>query len=163
MSISAYFEKCLFDSRILYPFFARNSFAKSSPFWPIIILFIDSILAHFRDNIKSMKKITATLILFLFICFVGTSFAYEEVILNPVEKTTLTVPKANSIILEKEDCEDYIYQRKEEKSMYFEAEEEMFENKSGKMFSKFINEKVINNKLNRMYSDVESKFLDGEY
>lgn len=110
-----------------------------------------------------MKFANVVLIIFLFFVFIARSFAYEEVILNPVEKTTLTVPKANSIILEKEDCEDYIYQRKEEKSMYFEAEEEMFENKSGKMFSKFINEKVINNKLNRMYSDVESKFLNGEY
>ena len=103
-------------------------------------------------------------LLFLIIStFTNTSFGFEGVTLIPTERKTLGVPRSKGEMLEEINRENLARQKKEEKSSYFEAEEEVFESKAGKALSKFINEKAINNKLNCIYADVESRFLDEDY
>ena len=85
-------------------------------------------------------------LLFLFLIFflVSKSYAngYEEVRLQNYDVKSLSVPKANfekNYSLNPED---------EVESYYFEQDDEVFESKAGKAFSKFVNDKVINNKIN---------------
>ena len=103
------------------------------------------------------------LILFCTILFsANCSWAYDEINLVPVESNKIEIPKSYVDNLEKINLEKSQLKQKE-KSVYFESEEDVFENKAGKAFSKFINDKAINNKINRMYSDIESKYLDEDY
>ncbi|MBE7710744.1 MAG: hypothetical protein E7Z92_01245 [Cyanobacteria bacterium SIG31] len=111
----------------------------------------------------SKKKLASFIFLFVFIFASKATLAYEEVNLTPTEIKMLEVPKSKGEVLEEINRENNARQKREEKSIYFDAEDEVFENKAGKAFSKFINEKAINNKLNRMYVDVESRFLDDNY
>ena len=111
-----------------------------------------------------MKNIDNLFIfLLVFLSFTANAFAYDEVILIPTERRTLSTPKTYFENIEKNEDENISRIKKDEKSAYFDTEEEMFDNKAGRIFSKFVNDKVINNKLNRMYSEVETRFLDNEY
>ena len=110
-----------------------------------------------------MKKIIITAFILSYSLVPAITYGYEEVRLITNERTTLSIPKSNFEITEEIEKENAYYTRREEKPLYFEEEEDVFDNKAGKIFSKFINEKAINNKLNRMYSEIESKYLDDNY
>ena len=108
-----------------------------------------------------MKKLILIAFLLFYIILPEIAYSYEEVRLIPCGMQSLSVPKSNYEMYEKDNNDFHI--RKEEKSPYFEEEDEVFDSKAGKIFSKFINDRAINNKLNRMYSEVESKYLDTDY
>ncbi len=76
--------------------------------------------------------------------------ALETVGLHDYEIKTLKAPDKNiyekkySLNPEIEETDpDYLY-----------SEEDVFENKAGKVFSKFINDKVINNKINQFTTKI---------
>ena len=100
---------------------------------------------------KTMKKnfiikITLSLIIS---SVLSTSYAEEVINLNIRQINNLKVPESNESRLNR------VNQRSEYSSFidydkidYFTPEEEVFESKTGQIFTKFINEKAINNKIN---------------
>ena len=75
---------------------------------------------------------------------------YEEVHLQSYDVKTLNAPKASY---------EKIYSlspEEEVESYYFEQDEDVFENKAGKAFSKFVNDRVINNKINTFANKVSN-------
>jgi hypothetical protein len=88
-----------------------------------------------------MKYLT---VLFLIFLGVNISYAndYEEVRLQSYDIKTLNTPKLNYekvYSLEESDEDEF---------SGFNDDEEVFESKAGKAFTKFVNDKVINNKIN---------------
>ena len=97
-------------------------------------------------------------LVFLCITFLTTSFALAEeaVILEPSGFNSLKVPETNSLRLERiNQCSEISSLRRLEDAEYFNADDEVFETKAGQIFSKFVNDKVINNKLNTYSSKIE--------
>ena len=86
-------------------------------------------------------------IFILFLIFFYTNISYanniQEVSLQNYDIKTLKTPEIN---YEKK----YSIGDEEDDSEYFFSQEEddIFENKAGKVFSKFINDRVINSKIN---------------
>ena len=74
----------------------------------------------------------------------------EEVRLQNYEIKTINVPKNTeyekiySMNPDDDDVDSY----------YFTQEEDVFENRAGKVFSNFVNDKVINNKVNEFSSKI---------
>ncbi len=93
-----------------------------------------------------MKNFIMFFILFS-LCSIS-AFAEEAVFLNQEEVVQLKIPTSNPELSGIEH-EDVLYNSREKSSNYFEAEEDVFESKFGKSFSKFIDKKLINNKINK--------------
>lgn len=73
----------------------------------------------------------------------------EEVRLQNYEIKTINVPKNTEY--------EKIYSMNPDDdvdSYYFTQEEDVFENRAGKIFSNFVNDKVINNKVNKFSSKI---------
>lgn len=102
-----------------------------------------------------MKRLGLVL---LFAIFLTTSFvlAEEAVILEASGFNSLKIPETSSMRLERVNQRSEISSlRKLEDAEYFNADDEVFETKAGQVFSKFVNDKVINNKLNTYSSKIE--------
>ena len=102
-----------------------------------------------------MKKIILSI--FIFVLAIPIALAYEEVSLDAEELNVLKVPKSPVLEYEKEHKENYSNSRYEN---YFDAEDDVFESKAGKTFSKFVNDVVINKKLNQKLSGYENMYLE---
>jgi len=92
--------------------------------------------------------------------FLTTSsvLAEEAVVLEASGFNSLKVPETNSMRLERVNQRSEISSlRKYDDTEYFSTDEEVFEGKAGQVFSKFINDKVINNKLNTFTSNLGEK------
>ena len=93
-------------------------------------------------------------LLFLFLIFFCVNISYannqEEVHLQNYNVKTLSVPKASYEKIYSLNPEE------EEDSYYFEQDEDVFENKAGKAFSKFVDNKVINNKINNFANKISN-------
>ena len=102
------------------------------------------------------------LIIISLICGVfANTFALEEVNLLITEVNTIQIPQTSYEIMQKEkELKDALVSNRENMPNYFEPEEDTFENKAGRILSKFINDKAVNNKINTLYSEVETKYLD---
>lgn len=98
------------------------------------------------------KLITVFCILFA-TCLVAKAFDEEEITLPAVVAPTLnTTNKAPS---------EYNYNStKKSDNDHYDSGEEVFDSKAGKLFSKFVDETVINNKINRTYFNSESTFYE---
>lgn len=73
----------------------------------------------------------------------------EEVRLQNYEIKTINIPKNTEY--------EKIYSMNlddDVDSYYFTQEEDVFENRAGKVFSNFVNDKVINNKVNEFSSKI---------
>ncbi len=96
-----------------------------------------------------MKKIVGIIIATLFWGIQNTSFANpEEVNLNYTETNRLATPISKGTMLENAN---HMYQNDDIETSYFIPEEDLGDSKIEKAFYKFVNDKVINNKLN-MYT-----------
>ena len=103
-------------------------------------------------------------LVFLFLLFFANrSYASEEVImLNTNDINYLSVPSSPTL--------DYIYSRQNEvqcknlddEDIYY-AEENTSENKALKTFYKFIDDKMINNKLNKFTSSMIDEMETDDY
>ena len=107
-----------------------------------------------------MKK---GLVLLFLLFFANRSYASEEVImLNADNINRLNVPNSPTL--------DYIYSRQNEvkyknlddEDIYY-AEEDTSENKALKTFYKFIDDKMINNKLNKFTSSMIDEMETDDY
>ena len=77
------------------------------------------------------------------------------------EVNSIQIPQTTQEILQKEkELRESLTTDREKMPNYFEPEEDTFEHKAGKILSKIINDKAINNKINTLYSDIETKYLD---
>lgn len=94
-----------------------------------------------------MKKIFGIILLFIGIQNISIANS-EEVSLNYTEINKLTVPVSNAVMLENAN---HMYQNDDIVTSYFIPEEDLGESKVEKAFYKFVNDKVVNNKLN-LYS-----------
>lgn len=104
-----------------------------------------------------MKKICFISIFILFFTNYSCAFDSESLNLDTEEIHTLKVPNFSPISRTIDNEDVYINKKQEERSNYFDIDEEVFENKSGQTFSKFINEKVINNKITNFSSKIEER------
>ena len=96
-----------------------------------------------------MKKIVGIIITTLFFGVQNISFANsEEVSLNYTEISRLATPISKTAMLENAN---HMYENDDDETSYFIPEEDLGESKVEKAFYKFVNDKVINNKLN-MYT-----------
>ena len=107
-----------------------------------------------------MKKIfEIILILFCLVLLQNLSFANpaEEVSLGLTEVTRLATPISRDVMLENAN---HIYGDKSEReeSRIFEPEEDLGDTKVEKAFYKFVNDKVVNNKLNVFSMQLGEKF-----
>ena len=107
-----------------------------------------------------MKKIfEIILILFCLVLLQNLSFANssEEVSLGLTEINRLAIPVSREIMLENAN---HIYGDKTERaeSKIFEPEEDLGDSKVEKAFYKFVNNKVVNNKLNVFSMQLGEKF-----
>lgn len=107
-----------------------------------------------------MKKIYEIILVVL--CFVmlqNLSFANssEEVSLGLTEINRLAIPVSREILLENAN---HIYGDRTEmtESKIFEPEEDLGDSKVEKAFYKFVNDKVVNNKLNVFSMQLGEKF-----
>lgn len=110
---------------------------------------------------KNIVKIFLTVL--FFIISLGVSFAdqcSEELSLGLDEVVTLKTPetKAEILAVANQNCE-LTSQRESEDSGYFHPEEDLGTSKAEKAFYNFVNNKIINNKLNiySMYFGEEHK------
>ena len=102
-----------------------------------------------------MNKIKI-LLLFLFLNY-SSVFAFEDsVFLDTKDIFQLKPPSVFTMEQINAESEDSIYRKGE--SIYFESDEEIFETKAGKVFNKFIDDRIINNKINNFSTKVESKY-----
>ena len=107
-----------------------------------------------------MKKIfEIILILFCLVLLQNLSFANssEEVSLGLTEINRLATPVSREIMLENAN---HIYGDRAERaeSKIFEPEEDLGDSKVEKAFYKFVNDKVVNNKLNVFSMQLGEKF-----
>ena len=94
------------------------------------------------------------LILFIIVLNIKPAFCIEEaVFLNTEEIFQLKTQEAVNLQRVNQDHESII----ERNYNYFESDEEIFESKTGKMFHKFIDDKIINNKINNFSTKIEEK------
>ena len=92
-----------------------------------------------------MKKIF--LIFYAFVFFTNIIFASDEsVYLVPNEVKKLSAPEIDKAVFSALNQKGE-FVSKDYDSEYFEADDEVFETKSGQIFGKFIDDKVINNKF----------------
>ena len=99
-----------------------------------------------------MKNIVLTLVFLFSMQFV---FAFEEVIfLDTTEVNRLVVPNSSVV-----DCmqEDHVYYSSEDDLEVSFSEEEMPENKALRAFYKFVDDRAVNNKLNKFTSSMIDK------
>lgn len=104
-----------------------------------------------------MKKIA--IYFFVLILSGSVAFAFEEVSLNADEVNRLKVPTSLALEQEREHRENYLKQSEDD---YFEPEDNVFESKTGKTLNKFVDNVIINNKINRKLTQYENMFLDDE-
>lgn len=104
-----------------------------------------------------MKQIILSI--YILVLVIPVTLACEEVSLDAEELNVLKVPKSPVLEYEKEHKENYSNSRYEN---YFDAEDDIFESKAGKTFGKFVNDVVINNKLNQKLSGYENMYLEKE-
>lgn len=107
-----------------------------------------------------MKKIyEIILILFCLVLLQNLSFASssDEVSLGMTEINRLATPVSREIMLENAN---HIYgdRAEREESRIFEPEEDLGDSKVEKAFYKFVNDKVVNNKLNVFSMQLGEKF-----
>ena len=95
-----------------------------------------------------MKNLCLVFLTFLLFCSLRV-LAEDAVSLELSGFNQLTVPESNTMMLER------VNKRSEFSSLinqnetdFFTSEDEIFESETGQIFSNFINDKVINNKLN---------------
>lgn len=94
------------------------------------------------------------LVLFIIVLNIKPAFCIEEaVFLNTEEIFQLKTQEAVNLQKVNQDHESII----EKDYKYFESDEEIFESKTGKMFHKFIDDKIINNKINNFSTKIEEK------
>ena len=96
----------------------------------------------------------------LWILFTGISAIYAEkaVILETTGFNSLRAPETNQMRLDRVNQQsEYSSLRKYDNVEYFSVDEEVFDSKAGQVFSKFVNDKVINNKLNSYTSNLGEK------
>lgn len=98
-----------------------------------------------------MKKKT-WLVIFLFFS-ISSSIAEEAVFLDTTDVLKLKAPKSFEIDMINSDNEGDFFKKSE--SVVFDSDEEIFESKAGKFFNKFIDDKVINNKINKFSSNIK--------
>ena len=98
----------------------------------------------------------------MFISLPISSCAYEEVFLQTEGVSQLHVPTYSEEIMraEREHKENYASKRDEN---YFDKEEDVFESKAGRSFSRFVDNVIINNKLNQKITGYENRYLENEY
>ena len=81
-------------------------------------------------------------------------FADEAVFLKQDEVVRLKVPAVNPELSKIEYEDEMLYKPHAKGSNYFDEEENVFESKAGKAFSKLIDEWAIDNKINNYASKV---------
>lgn len=92
--------------------------------------------------------------------FASPVLAFEEVVLesSDLNRLKLTTPVNEALEIEKAHKELYLKEKNAEN--FYDAEEQVFESKAGQTFSNFVDNVLINNKLNRKYSEYSSNYLD---
>jgi len=106
-----------------------------------------------------MKKIGLNLLIFILfsqcLCFANSN----DIVNLIIETDKLATPISKNIMLENAN---QIYGTKQEKEeiKIFEPEEDLGESKIEKAFYKFVNNKVVNNKLNIFSMQIGEKFED---
>ena len=100
---------------------------------------------------------SSLVIIFLLGSFIQVT-ANDEIFLQTDERKVLKVPNTLEKTLKNEE-EHRDYYRKTDNS-YFSTDEEVFESKAGKTFGKFVDNVLINNKLNQKCSEIEEKYID---
>ena len=81
-------------------------------------------------------------------------------LLDTREIYTLKVPENVDTSRKIYDVEEYRAKNTNGNYNYFDVDEEIFETKSGQVFSKFVNDKLINNKLNKFSSKIEQRIQE---
>lgn len=101
-----------------------------------------------------MKNFLRIVLILVSLFVLSQSYAEESVSLEVSGFNNLKAPESMEARLERVNYRSEISTlSKYDKMDYFEAEEEIFESKTGQMFSKFINDRAINNKVNRLIAD----------
>ena len=110
-----------------------------------------------------MKNLLFLLILSIFFvtssCKNSFASQFEEVNLNIYESQKLTAPKMNSQVFSRVNYDGEIISDDEyyDDSEYFRPEEDLSRNKAEQKFQKFVDNVIINNKLNNYASKVGGK------
>lgn len=101
-----------------------------------------------------MKNFLRIVLILISLFVLSQSYAEESVSLEVSGFNNLKAPESMEARLERVNYRSEISTlSKYDKMDYFEAEEEIFKSKTGQMFSKFINDRAINNKVNRLIAD----------
>ena len=109
-----------------------------------------------------MKKLLFLLILNLllaFSCECISASQFEEVNLGIYDSKKLTAPKMNSQVFSRVNQDGEIISDEEyyDDSEYFRPEEDISRNKAEQKFQKFVDNVIINNKLNNYSSKIGGK------
>lgn len=92
----------------------------------------------------------------------GTSIAFasdEAVILDTSEIFNLNMPTAMQDNLSQINNNEEAHYKSSKAPNYFDKDENVFETKFGQIFSNFIDDKAINNRINNYSSGFEKKIL----